>query len=115
MYTGDVTWVPVTRQAYWQFKVDGFVSIRRNKYPFLIRVSFRLQISNQVDGAFCQGGCQMIADTGTSLIAGPVAEIKKLNSLIGAVPFVGGQYFVILSFLSANAIFAILTLTGQLQ
>ena len=22
-YTGEISWAPVTRQAYWQFKVDG--------------------------------------------------------------------------------------------
>ncbi|XP_046455639.1 lysosomal aspartic protease-like [Daphnia pulex] len=75
-YTGEISWAPVTRKAYWQFKVDG------------------VQVSNEADGAFCQGGCQMIADTGTSLIAGPVDEIKKLNTLIGGIPIMAGEYFI---------------------
>lgn len=75
-YTGEISWVPITRKAYWQFKVDG------------------VQVSNEAEGSFCQGGCQMIADTGTSLIAGPVDEIKKLNTLIGGVPIMAGEYYI---------------------
>lgn len=76
LYTGDITWVPVSRKAYWQFTVDS------------------VQISNEAEGNFCQGGCQMIADTGTSLIAGPVEEIKKLNTMIGGVPIMAGEYYI---------------------
>lgn len=74
-YTGNFTYVPVSKQGYWQFKMD------------------EVKLSVQ-GGNFCQGGCQAIADTGTSLLAGPSDEIKEINDLIGAAPFMAGEYMV---------------------
>lgn len=74
-YLGEISYVPVTRKAYWQFAMDG------------------LSVANS-STKFCVEGCQAIADTGTSLIAGPSLEIMKLQKIIGATPFSHGQYTV---------------------
>lgn len=69
-YEGNFTYVPVSVKGYWQFKMDGLML---------------------GDNAFCVEGCQAIADTGTSLLVGPTADILKINTLIGAypIPFTG--------------------------
>jgi len=69
-YTGNIPYVNVSKQGYWQFLMDKLVVSGDNT-------------------TFCSGGCQVIADTGTSNIIGPTAEVKEINSLIGANS--GGQ------------------------
>lgn len=76
-YTGEFTYVPVTKKGYWQFKMDS------------------LEVGGSGGGEFCKGGCQAIADTGTSLIAGPTKDIEELNAKIGATPVFGGAVWLI--------------------
>ncbi|KAL1442138.1 hypothetical protein MTO96_030932 [Rhipicephalus appendiculatus] len=63
-YEGNLSYVPVSVKGYWQFNMDS------------VQVGY--------DNSFCRGGCQAIADTGTSAITGPVEEIRRLNDMIGA-------------------------------
>mmetsp|Transcript_24136 Transcript_24136/g.58342 ORF Transcript_24136/g.58342 Transcript_24136/m.58342 type:complete len:365 (+) Transcript_24136:53-1147(+) len=65
-YTGDFTYTPLTSKTYWQFKVDS------------------LEV-----GSVSEKNINAIADTGTSLMAGPTPVMTAINKAIGAtkVPF----------------------------
>jgi len=68
-YTGDFTYVPVTKQTYWEFVVDS------------IAVS---------STSYCTK-CNAIADSGTSLIAGPSEIVSKIQQEIGATGIFTGE------------------------
>jgi len=62
-YTGEISYVPVTKKGYWQFNLDKIT----------------------VDGKEVSKGGSAISDTGTSLILGPSSEIDKLAKGLGGV------------------------------
>jgi len=78
-YTGDFTYHDVTKMGYWQIAMEE-VNVMEEKTNTL---------------KVCQGGCQAIVDSGTSLITGPEEDIVALNKAIGAIPFIQGEYLVI--------------------
>lgn len=73
-YSGELHYVNVTRKAYWQIEVDN------------------VEVGSQL--TLCRSGCQAIVDTGTSLMVGPVAEVRALHKAIGALPLIMGEYII---------------------
>ncbi|XP_033467548.1 pepsin A-like [Epinephelus lanceolatus] len=63
-YSGSITWIPLSSELYWQITVDS------------------VTVNGQV--VACNGGCQAIVDTGTSLIVGPQSSISNINQVVGA-------------------------------
>ncbi|KAL4312002.1 hypothetical protein GQ457_01G036410 [Hibiscus cannabinus] len=64
-YKGEHTHVPVTQKGYWQFDMGDVL------------------VGGETTG-FCSGGCAAIADSGTSMLAGPTTIITQINHAIGA-------------------------------
>lgn len=79
-FTGDRTWAPVTRRGYWQFAMDGMEVGDGGDAPPPPDAPSPVAPPARP----CAGGCQAIADSGTSLIVGPTDEIAAINAAVGA-------------------------------
>jgi len=74
-YTGPINYVPLTAETYWSFTMGDIL------------------LKSTSLGYCPNGGCKAIADTGTSLIAGPTAQVNALNTKLGAVTLNGEGIF----------------------
>lgn len=88
-YEGEFTYLPVTREAYWQFTME------------------KVKIGNNT---LCKFSCQAIADTGTSLIIGPILDVARINALIGTANCDQSSQLPIISFILGGKAF---NLTGE--
>ncbi|XP_029770866.1 pepsin A [Suricata suricatta] len=73
-YTGNLNWVPVSVEGYWQITVDS--------------------ITMNGESIACNGGCEAIVDTGTSLLSGPTNAIANIQNDIGASQNSYGQMVI---------------------
>lgn len=64
-YTGDLTYIPLTEETYWEIALDSMT----------------------FNGSSVTSAKSAVLDTGTSILAGPSAEVKKLAAAVGAKPF----------------------------
>ncbi|KAI3643020.1 hypothetical protein MP228_012575 [Amoeboaphelidium protococcarum] len=71
-YTGDITYLPVSRQAYWEVQMDTLIMGDENM--------------EMRRGA--------AIDTGTSLIACPSKDADRINEKLGGLRLPTGQYLV---------------------
>ncbi|EGG18099.1 cathepsin D [Cavenderia fasciculata] len=74
-FTGAITYVPLTNRTYWEFSMDD------------------VQYDGNSLGYCGKTGCRAIADSGTSLLAGPTEQIEAINTKLGAVSVNGEAIF----------------------
>jgi len=72
-FEGKVTNVPLIAETYWEVALGG-ITVGTEK----------------LNG----NATRAIVDSGTSLLAGPVRDVKKIAELVGATPLVAGEYAI---------------------
>lgn len=71
-FTGAMQWINLTSDTYWEAPLTGIT----------------------VGGSAATNVTKAVFDTGTSLLAGPVAEVARIAAAVGAVPLIAGEYSV---------------------
>merc|ERR1719272_52868 len=71
-YTGELTYEPLTSETYWEITMKGMSLGTKS-------------ITNNY---------KAVLDTGTSILAGPKADVAAVAKLVGAKPFLNGEYTV---------------------
>jgi len=71
-YTGTLTYIPLSSETYWEVKLDDIT----------------------LGGTSVSNTHKAVLDTGTSLLAGPTTEVAALAKMVGATPFVNGEYLI---------------------
>jgi len=64
-FTGDLTYVPLTNETYWETTLTNIT----------------------IGGQSVTSCPRVILDSGTSLLAGPSADVKAIATMVGATPF----------------------------
>ena len=64
-YSAPLTWVDLTSETYWETKLDSLM----------------------VGGTSGTSATRVIVDSGTSILAGPTADVKAIAKQVGAKPF----------------------------
>ncbi|XP_063813319.1 gastricsin-like [Pseudophryne corroboree] len=75
LYTGQISWVPLSNQLYWQIALQEF------------------SINGQATG-WCSNGCQAIVDTGTTQLNIPSPYMQQLLPYLGIQQTQNGGYYV---------------------
>ncbi|WOK95651.1 aspartic proteinase oryzasin-1-like [Canna indica] len=100
-YKGEHVYVPVTQKGYWQFNMGdvliGDESTGITAIFHFDRVLLSLLLNHYLLlyllflPGYCDSSCAAIADSGTSLIAGPTTAITEINQRIGAAGVVSQE------------------------
>jgi hypothetical protein len=64
-FEGELTWIPLTSRTYWQTNLNALL----------------------LGGQRVSNATKVILDTGTSILAGPSAEVAQIAAAVGATPF----------------------------